>query len=85
MQNVVTVWKLISFVLPLMFVLGVQRFTRPMINLLVAHFSPTKSQAVLSVAVLTTTYPVGHIAYGWLNQLRPISPTFQKVTVILIL
>ncbi len=51
-----------------------------MLNLLVAHFSPSKMAADRSVAVLSVTYPLGHITYGWLNQLRPIPPTFRKVS-----
>lgn len=62
-----------------MFVLGIQRFTRPLVNLLVARFSPTKCEAAEAIAVLTATYPLGHIAYGWINQVRPVSPAFQKV------
>ena len=78
-QSKVTVWRLIAFVSPLMFVLGIQRFTRPMINLLVARFSSDKCEAARAVAVLTATYPLGHIAYGWINQVRPVPPAFQKV------
>ena len=72
-------WQLVAFVSPLMFVLGVQRSTRPMVNLLVARFSPTKCDAAKAVAILTATYPLGHVAYGWINQVRPVPPTFQKV------
>ena len=50
-----------------------------MINLLVARFSADKCEAATAVAVLTTTYPLGHIAYGWINQIRPVPPAFQKV------
>lgn len=35
-----------------------------------------------SIAVLTTTYPLGHLPYGWLNQLRTISPAFGQVRVL---
>jgi len=78
-QHPVSVWRLVTFVSPLMFVLAIQRSTRPMLNLLVAHYSPSKTAADLSVAVLSVTYPLGHICYGWLNQLRPIPPTFREV------
>ena len=33
-----------------------------------------------AVAVLTASYPLGHLPYGWLNSLKPVSPAFQKVT-----
>ena len=78
-QSKVTILRLIAFVSPLMFVLGIQRFTRPMVNLLVARFSADKCEAATSVAVLTASYPLGHIAYGWINQVRPVPPAFQKV------
>lgn len=76
-------WKLVAFISPLMFVLAVQRSTRPTVNLLAAHFSPTKYDAAVTIAVLTAVYPLGRIAYGWLNQMRPISPAFQKVGIIM--
>lgn len=33
-----------------------------------------------AVAVLTATYPVGHMPYGWLTELRAVYPAFDKVT-----
>uniref|UniRef100_A0A3B3T9T7 ANKH inorganic pyrophosphate transport regulator n=1 Tax=Paramormyrops kingsleyae TaxID=1676925 RepID=A0A3B3T9T7_9TELE len=33
---------------------------------------------VLAVAVLTATYPVGHMPYGWLTELKAICPVFDK-------
>ena len=80
-QSKVTILRLIAFVSPLMFVLGIQRFTRPMVNLLVARFSADKCEAATSVAVLTASYPLGHIAYGWINQVRPVPPAFQRVCI----
>ncbi|XP_064399190.1 progressive ankylosis protein homolog B-like isoform X2 [Halichondria panicea] len=74
----VTLLRLVFFISPLVFVLGIQRMSRPMINLLVARYSPNECQAATAVAVLTATYPLGRMAYGWLNQLRTVSPTFQK-------
>ena len=74
-----TILRLVLFISPLVFVLGIQRVSRPMINLLVARYSPNECQAATAVAVLTATYPLGRMAYGWLNQLRTVSPTFQKV------
>ncbi len=79
-QETVTLLRLFLFVSPLMFVLGIQRISRPMINLLVARFSPNECEAATAIAVLTATYPLGRMAFGWLNQLRTISPTFQKVS-----
>nr|XP_023672003.1 progressive ankylosis protein homolog B-like [Paramormyrops kingsleyae] len=31
-----------------------------------------------AVAVLTATYPVGHMPYGWLTELKAICPVFDK-------
>ena len=31
------------------------------------------------MAVLTATYPVGHMPYGWLTELRAVYPAFDKV------
>lgn len=33
-----------------------------------------------AVAVLTATYPVGHMPYGWLTELRAVYPAFDKVS-----
>lgn len=33
-----------------------------------------------AVAVLTATYPVGHMPYGWLTELRAVFPAFDKVS-----
>lgn len=79
-QETVTILQLVLFVSPLVFVLGIQRISRPTVNLLVARYSPNECEAAIAVAVLTTTYPLGRMAYGWLNQLRTMSPTFQKVS-----
>lgn len=29
--------------------------------------------------MLTATYPVGHMPYGWLTELRAVYPAFDKV------
>ena len=34
---------------------------------------------IQAVAVLTATYPVGHMPYGWLTELRAVYPAFDKV------
>ena len=62
-----------------MFVLGIQKIGRPIVNLLVAHFSPSKCDAAKAVAVMTAINPLGRIVYGWLNEIRPLSPAFQTV------
>lgn len=32
-----------------------------------------------AVAILTATYPVGHMPYGWLTEIRAVYPAFDKV------
>ncbi|KAK2859617.1 hypothetical protein Q5P01_004237 [Channa striata] len=36
------------------------------------------ADATEAVAVLTATYPVGHMPYGWLTELRAVYPAFDK-------
>ena len=99
-----TVLKLVKFIWPLMLILGIQRISRPVVNLLVARSAQSHCESVevnnvlhcsclvtlyvvmillkKSIAVLTTTYPLGHLPYGWLNQLRTISPAFRQVRTV---
>eukprot|EP00731_Ephydatia_muelleri_P034242 Em0052g6a len=74
----ITVWKVTTFASPLMFTMTIQRISRPLVNLLVARLAPSKCAATEALAVLTATYPLGHIVYGWLNELRPIVPAFGR-------
>lgn len=32
------------------------------------------------MAILTATYPVGHMPYGWLTEIRAVYPAFDKVS-----
>ena len=34
-----------------------------------------------AVAILTATYPVGHMPYGWLTEIRAVYPAFDKVRI----
>ena len=97
-QTPVSLWKLFTFISPLMLVMLVQRLSRPFINFMVARFSSSSAEAdevdkrvgcqfwqimkicecIQALAVLTATYPIGHLPYGWLNQIRSVSPAFQK-------
>ncbi|KAG9355903.1 hypothetical protein JZ751_000747 [Albula glossodonta] len=60
-----TIKKMLSFWWPLALILATQRISRPIVNL-------------FAVAVLTATYPVGHMPYGWLTELRAVYPAFDK-------
>ena len=32
--------------------------------------------------MLTASYPLGHLPYGWLNTLKPVPPAFQQVSTV---
>ncbi|XP_032904400.1 progressive ankylosis protein homolog [Amblyraja radiata] len=73
-----TIKKMLAFWWPLALILATQRISRPIVNLFVSRDlggSPTATEAV---AVLTATYPVGHMPYGWLTELRAVYPAFDK-------
>ncbi|XP_064409255.1 mineralization regulator ANKH-like [Latimeria chalumnae] len=74
-----TVRKMLSFWWPLAVILATQRISRPVVNLFVSRDLRGGSAATEAVAVLTATYPVGHLPYGWLTELRAVYPAFDKV------
>ncbi|XP_029557074.1 progressive ankylosis protein homolog B isoform X3 [Salmo trutta] len=74
----VTIGKMLSFWWPLALILATQRISRPIVNLFVSRDLHGSSTATEAVAVLTATYPVGHLPYGWLTELRAIYPAFDK-------
>ncbi|XP_035682701.1 uncharacterized protein LOC118420106 [Branchiostoma floridae] len=72
-----TVVRALKFWWPLALVTAVNRISRPIINLLVAR-ELGGSDAVEAVAVLTVTYPIGHLPYAWLNEMKSLAPAFRK-------
>ncbi|XP_016389030.1 progressive ankylosis protein homolog B-like isoform X3 [Sinocyclocheilus rhinocerous] len=74
----VTVRKMLSFWWPLALILATQRISRPIVNLFVSRNLKGSAASTEAVAVLTATYPVGHMPYGWLTELRAIYPAFDK-------
>uniref|UniRef100_A0A8C7L621 ANKH inorganic pyrophosphate transport regulator a n=1 Tax=Oncorhynchus kisutch TaxID=8019 RepID=A0A8C7L621_ONCKI len=74
-----TIRKMLSFWWPLALILATQRISRPIVNLFVSRDLKGSSEATEAVAVLTATYPVGHMPYGWLTELRAVYPAFDKV------
>uniref|UniRef100_A0A8C6WYR8 ANKH inorganic pyrophosphate transport regulator a n=1 Tax=Neogobius melanostomus TaxID=47308 RepID=A0A8C6WYR8_9GOBI len=70
--------KMLSFWWPLALILATQRISRPIVNLFVSRDLKGTSDATEAVAVLTATYPVGHMPYGWLTELRAVYPAFDK-------
>ncbi|XP_062849930.1 progressive ankylosis protein homolog B isoform X2 [Trichomycterus rosablanca] len=73
-----TIKKMLTFWWPLALILATQRISRPIVNLFVSRDLKGTSASIEAVAVLTATYPVGHMPYGWLTELRAIYPAFDK-------
>ncbi|XP_010158913.1 PREDICTED: progressive ankylosis protein homolog, partial [Eurypyga helias] len=73
-----TITKMLSFWWPLALILATQRISRPIVNLFVSRDLGGSSAATEAVAILTATYPVGHMPYGWLTEIRAVYPAFDK-------
>ncbi|KAI5092210.1 progressive ankylosis-like protein [Silurus meridionalis] len=73
-----TIRKMLGFWWPLALILATQRISRPIVNLFVSRDLKGSSASIEAVAVLTATYPVGHMPYGWLTELRAVYPAFDK-------
>ncbi|XP_059801156.1 progressive ankylosis protein homolog B-like isoform X2 [Hypanus sabinus] len=73
-----TIKKMLAFWWPLALILATQRISRPIVNLFVSRDLGGSRTATEAVAVLTATYPVGHMPYGWLTELRAVYPAFDK-------
>jgi hypothetical protein len=63
-----------QFFWPLALIMGIQGFSRPLINLFVSR-GPGGTEAL---AVLAVVYTLGHLPYGWLNEIRNLAPAFQE-------
>lgn len=59
---------------PFAFVMLIQNFSRPMINLFIAR----EPNGADTLAVLTVVYALGYIPYSWLNDLRSVWPAFRE-------
>ncbi|XP_031440022.1 ANKH inorganic pyrophosphate transport regulator a isoform X2 [Clupea harengus] len=73
-----TIRTMLSFWWPLALILATQRISRPVVNLFVSRDLKGSEESTQAVAVLTATYPVGHMPYGWLTELRAVYPAFDK-------
>ena len=62
-----------KFLWPLAVIMTFQGASRPFINLIVSR-GPDATEAL---AVLTVVYALGHIHYGWVNELRSLAPAFR--------
>ncbi|XP_075682875.1 mineralization regulator ANKH [Rhinoderma darwinii] len=73
-----TIRKMLSFWWPLALILATQRISRPIVNLFVSRDLGGSAAATEAVAILTATYPVGHMPYGWLTEIRAVYPAFDR-------
>eukprot|EP00055_Hartaetosiga_balthica_P014422 m.79047 g.79047 ORF g.79047 m.79047 type:complete len:491 (-) comp8591_c0_seq1:3347-4819(-) len=67
---------IIKFAWPLTIVQIAQRSSRPLVNILVNRTDSTGDG--FGVAVLSLVYPLAHLGYGWLNNMKPLIPTFSS-------
>lgn len=66
--------EIIRFFWPLALIMAVQAGTRPLINLFVSR----ASDGTEALAVLTIVYALGHVPYGWVNELRSLASAFKN-------
>lgn len=66
--------SIIRFFWPLALIMAVQGFSRPLINLFVSR----SADSATALAVLTVVYSLGHLPYGWLNDLRTLPASFHE-------
>jgi hypothetical protein len=64
---------IIRFFWPLALIMAVQAGTRPLINLFVSR----ASDGTEALAVLTIVYALGHVPYGWVNEVRSLPVAFK--------
>jgi len=65
---------ILRFYWPLALIMAIQGFSRPLINLFVSR----EADGAEALAVLTIVYALGHIPYGWLNEIRNLAPAFKN-------
>lgn len=65
---------IVRFFWPLALVMAIQGMSRPLVNLFVSH----QQDGALALAVLAIVYPLAHLPYGWVNELRSLPSAFNK-------
>jgi len=65
---------ILHFFWPLALIMAVQGFSRPLINVFVSR----AAGGTQALAVLTVVYPLGHLPYGWLNEMRALPTAFRQ-------
>ena len=64
----------LTFFWPLALIMAVQGLSRPLINLFVSR----RPDGAAALAVLTIVYALGHLPYGWLNDMRSLPTAFKE-------
>ncbi len=65
---------ILRFFWPLALTMSVQGISRPTVNLFISR----GPDGVEAMAVLAVVYSLGHIPYGWLNELRSLASAFKN-------
>jgi hypothetical protein len=65
---------IVRFFWPLALVMAIQGMSRPLVNLFVSH----QQDGALALATLAVVYPLAHLPYGWVNELRSLPSAFSK-------
>ncbi len=65
--------EMTQFLWPLAVIMTFQGASRPLINFVVSQ----GDNATEALAVLTVVYTLGHLHYGWVNELRSLYPAFR--------
>ena len=64
---------ILQFFWPLALIMAIQGLSRPLINLFVSR----GSDGAEALAVLAVVYPLAHMPYGWLNEVRNLPAAFR--------
>jgi progressive ankylosis protein len=65
----------LNFFWPLALVMAIQGLSRPLINLFVARGADGQQ----ALAVLAVVYPLAHLPYGWVNEIRSLPVAFRQI------
>lgn len=65
---------ILHFFWPLALTMSVQGISRPTVNLFISR----GPDGVEAMAVLAVVYSLGHLPYGWLNELRSLASAFKN-------
>lgn len=75
-EKVLSYRYILHFFWPLALTMAVQGISRPIVNLVISR----GADGVEAMAILTVVYSLGHLPYGWLNELRSLAPAFKAET-----